>query len=45
MYDVKALFENVKSRKPLNEHELRFICEKVKELLIEEANVLVYYNI
>lgn len=42
MYDVKKLFEQVKTRTPLTENQLRFICEQVKEILVEEANVQVF---
>ena len=37
--DINACLEILKEGKPLNERDLRIVCEKVKELLIEESNV------
>jgi serine/threonine-protein phosphatase 6 catalytic subunit len=37
--DVDAWLEIVKEGKILPERDLRILCEKVKELLIEESNV------
>jgi serine/threonine-protein phosphatase 6 catalytic subunit len=37
--DVDAWLETVKNGGVLPERELRILCEKVKELLIEESNV------
>lgn len=45
MYDVKQLYEQVKTRTPLTENQLRFICEQVKDILVEEANVQVSFLI
>ena len=37
--DPDAWLEQVKQGKILDERDLRILCEKVKELLIEESNV------
>ena len=37
--DIDNWLETVKGGKVLPERELRILCEKVKELLIEESNV------
>jgi serine/threonine-protein phosphatase 6 catalytic subunit len=37
--DIDAWVETVKNGQILHERELRILCEKVKELLIEESNV------
>lgn len=37
--DIEAWLETVKNGGVLPERELRILCEKVKELLIEESNV------
>ena len=37
--DPDAWLEQVKQGKILDERDLRVLCEKVKELLIEESNV------
>merc|ERR1719284_2150608 len=37
--DIDNCIERIKNREILSEKELRIVCEKVKELLIEESNV------
>ena len=37
--DINQCLEILKTGKPLNERDLRMVCEKVKEILIEESNV------
>jgi serine/threonine-protein phosphatase 6 catalytic subunit len=37
--NVDKCIETIKGGSILNERELRLICEKVKEILIEESNV------
>lgn len=37
--DVDAWLETVKAQGVLPERDLRILCEKVKELLVEESNV------
>ena len=37
--DIDAWLDTVKNGKVLPERDLRILCEKVKELLIEESNV------
>jgi hypothetical protein len=37
--NVDKCIETIKGGGILNERELRLICEKVKEILIEESNV------
>lgn len=37
--DVDKCIEKLEFGKLLSEHEVKYICEKVKELLLEEANV------
>jgi hypothetical protein len=37
--NVDKCIETIKEGSILNERELRLICEKVKEILIEESNV------
>jgi len=37
--DIDSWLENVKNGTILPERELRILCEKVKEILIEESNV------
>jgi len=37
--DIDDCISRIKNREILTEKELRIVCEKVKELLIEESNV------
>jgi serine/threonine-protein phosphatase 6 catalytic subunit len=37
--DINTWLETVKGGTILSERELRILCEKVKEILIEESNV------
>jgi len=37
--DIDECISRIKNREILSEKELRIVCEKVKELLIEESNV------
>jgi hypothetical protein len=37
--DIDDCISRIKNREILSEKELRIVCEKVKELLIEESNV------
>lgn len=38
-YDVEQWLETVRRGDILNERDLRILCEKLKEILIEESNV------
>jgi hypothetical protein len=37
--DIDRLLAEIKECKPLNERDLRMLCEKMKEILMEENNV------
>lgn len=37
--DVDACIEKLENGKILSEYEVKYVCEKVRELLLEEANV------
>ena len=37
--DIDNCIERIKNREILSEKEVRIVCEKVKEILIEESNV------
>ena len=37
--DLDAWLEKIRRCEPLEEHELKSLCARVKELLVEESNV------
>jgi len=37
--DIDSWLSTVKGGKALSERDLRILCEKIKEILIEESNV------
>ncbi|KRX01349.1 hypothetical protein PPERSA_01252 [Pseudocohnilembus persalinus] len=42
--DIKQCIETLKNGKPLPERELKWVCNRVKEILIEESNVQPVYS-
>lgn len=43
--EEEGYLERIKRHDVLDETKLREICEKVKEIFVEEPNVIVIYNI
>lgn len=39
MFDVDRLIALLKNKDIIEENDLRLLCEKVKEILVEESNV------